>query len=314
MYSVNLSKVSNSRHLIPTCYVNQVFVQFETYAKTVKLEESRTSNFETEKLIHINHPPGLALPLGIKRSSFLPKKSASIKQKKMSNSIKENSSLCQFNSNEIRIVECVSNHLQSLDHKSSLIEYESNIIQCSNANQNQNSKKLKGPNLELVAYQLTQDLGSFFTGRQDWSMYHKELVLQDNVRGVQVVGLEKYLVLVNLLRMLAHIRFVYVRMTLLSLSKHPEESTIRVRWRVVGLGLGRMVLRYFPDKLWEKGNMERMSPSYFDGYSTFYVDSNSKIYQHTVDKVMEDKDKEVVKSVSQRWRELKQRVATQPAL
>jgi hypothetical protein len=74
---------------------------------------------------------------------------------------------------------------------------------------------------------------------------------------VKVFGLEKYMLLVNMLRVLAHIRFVYVRMSLLSVNKDVEEGIIKVRWRVVGLGALRLVLRYFPDRLWEKGNMER---------------------------------------------------------
>ena len=62
---------------------------------------------------------------------------------------------------------------------------------------------------------------------------------------------------INVMRMLAHVRFVYVRMTLLSVSKDEEASTVKVRWNIVGLGMARLVLRYFPDRLWEKGNMER---------------------------------------------------------
>jgi hypothetical protein len=57
-----------------------------------------------------------------------------------------------------------------------------------------------------------------------------------------------------------------------------------------------------------------MSPSYLDGFSTFYVDSNSQIYQHTVDRVMEDKDKEVSKNIIQKLVNLKQRAAAAPAL
>ena len=72
-----------------------------------------------------------------------------------------------------------------------------------------------------------------------------------------MVGLDKYMLLVNVLRLLAHIRFVYVRMSLLSVAKEEDEGIIKVRWSVVGLGMGRLVLRYFPDRLWEKGNMER---------------------------------------------------------
>ena len=74
-----------------------------------------------------------------------------------------------------------------------------------------------------------------------------------------MVGLDKYMLLINTMRVLAHIRFVYVRMSILSLTKEKEEGSIKVRGRVVGLGMGRMVLRYFPDRLWEKGSMERLT-------------------------------------------------------
>jgi len=166
----------------------------------------------------------------------------------------------------------------------------------------------------MVAYQLTQDLSNIFMKSQEWGMYHQEVVLQDNIRGVKVVGLEKYMLLVNMMKLLAHMRFVYVRMHLLSITKEEEEGIIKLRWRVVGLGFLRLVLRYFPDKLWEKGNMERMSPSYIEGYSIFYVDSNSKIYHHTMDRVMEDRDKEIVKPLVQRLLELKKKQEAQPAL
>ena len=58
----------------------------------------------------------------------------------------------------------------------------------------------------------------------------------------------------------------------------------------------------------------RMSPAYLDGFSTFYVDSDSKIYQHTVDRVMEDKEKEVGKTMVQKLIELKQKAAAEPAV
>ena len=75
--------------------------------------------------------------------------------------------------------------------------------------------------------------------------------------GSRLAGLEKYRILINIMRLLAHVRFVYVRMSLLSVSKDEETSTVRIRWNLVGLGMVRLVLRYFPDRLWEKGNMER---------------------------------------------------------
>ena len=74
---------------------------------------------------------------------------------------------------------------------------------------------------------------------------------------MKVVGLEKYRVLVNIVRMVAHIRFLYVKITILSVTKEEEAGTVNIRWRMVGLGMTRMLLRYFPDRLWEKGSMER---------------------------------------------------------
>lgn len=40
-----------------------------------------------------------------------------------------------------------------------------------------------GPDLEKVAYQLTHDIDNFFMQGQDWDLYHKELVFQDNIKG-----------------------------------------------------------------------------------------------------------------------------------
>merc|ERR1719481_1911991 len=170
-----------------------------------------------------------------------------------------------------------------------------------------------GPDLEKIASQLTDDISNFFMKAQNWNMYHKEMVLQDNIRGVKFVGLERYKLLVNILRIIAHMRFLYVKMTILSVTKE-KQGTISVRWRVVGLGLMKMLVRYFPDRLWEKGSMERIAPVYIDGYSTFYVNSESEIYQHTVDKVMKDKDGGVRKSVFQKLSELGSKSGTQPAL
>merc|ERR1719312_2372616 len=110
--------------------------------------------------------------------------------------------------------------------------------------------------------------------------------------------------------MVAHIRFLYVKITILSVTKEEEmfisHLTI-IRWRMVGLGMTRMLLRYFPDRLWQKGSMERIAPTYIDGLSIIYVDSNSKIYQHTMDRVMEDKDKVVKRTMIQKLLELKQK-------
>ena len=41
----------------------------------------------------------------------------------------------------------------------------------------------------MVTYQLTQDLNNIFMKRQEWGMYHKEVVLQDNIRGECLIAI-----------------------------------------------------------------------------------------------------------------------------
>jgi hypothetical protein len=192
------------------------------------------------------------------------------------------------------------------------------LVLCSHleSNQKKDLKKAnpKKPNLDFVSYILTNDLTNIKLQRQDWSIYKRDMVFQ--YKDINIVGLEKYMLFVNLLRMLAHARFVYVRMTLLSVTLDEEESSVQVRWSIIGLGMLEFCLRYFPDRLWEKNSMERLSPSYLGGYSTFYVDSDSKIYRHTVEKVRRGKEKEKVPSMIERIAAIvnRQPVTQQPAM
>lgn len=151
---------------------------------------------------------------------------------------------------------------QKVDSKIStrnLLSNESTLLLCNplEPNQQKNVKKEnpKKPNLDFVSYILSNDLTNIFMQRQDWSIYRRDLVFQ--YKDINIVGLEKYMLFVNLLRMLAHARFVYVRMTLLSVTLDEEESCVQVRWSIIGLGMLEFCLRYFPDRLWEKNSMER---------------------------------------------------------
>jgi len=293
MYSLQWSRLRSSSKLSPKQNINIVCVQYETLAKHQNIEILNCYQFK--KPISSSQTTLHDVPMGSKKTAFM---SRTLQEKHLRK--------------KLPLSNPHLSHPEIYNFEKVLKPVEKIQDNCSG--KDMNSSRKPGANLEMVAYQLTHDLTNIFMQRQDWSIYHKELVLQDNIRGVRLVGLEKYMLLINMLRLLAHIRFVYVRMSLLSLTKEEEEGVIKVRWRVVGLGFGRMLLRYFPDRLWEKGNMERMSPCYLDGYSTFYLDSNSKIYQHTVDRVMEDKEKEVQKTMVQRLLELKQKAETQAAI
>jgi len=297
MYSIRLSNLRSTSTLFPTQNISMICVQFETLAKNQNTEWTKCNLLQEPA--HVKESSRYDLPLGSKKMAF---ESRRPQEKKTFPQLDGLQHL------EMSNMKNILGQVQPIEECCLVDKCTSKDMYTSNKPSN------AGPNLELVAYQLTQDLNNIFMQRQDWTIYHMEMVLQDNIRGVKMVGLDKYMLLINTMRVLAHIRFVYVRMSILSLTKEKEEGIIKVRWRVVGLGMGRMVLRYFPDRLWDKGNMERMSPAYIDGFSKFYVASDSKIYQHTVDRVMEDKEKEEGKTMVQKLLELKQKTAAQPAV
>ena len=153
-----------------------------------------------------------------------------------------------------------SSQCESKSNTKNLLSTTESTLQLCNTlepNQLKNEKKEnpKKPKLDLVSYILTNDLTNIFMQRQDWSLYRRDLVFQ--YKDINIAGLEKYMLFVNLLRMLAHARFVYVRMTLLSVTLDEEGGSVQVRWSIIGLGMLEFCLRYFPDKLWEKNSMER---------------------------------------------------------
>ena len=67
--------------------------------------------------------------------------------------------------------------------------------------------------------------------------------MDDRVRGVQFRGLLFYMKDLNLNKIRAHIKYVYVRPQILSLEKREDDKTIRVDWRYVGLTTLRLAIR-----------------------------------------------------------------------
>lgn len=193
-----------------------------------------------------------------------------------------------------------------------LLQFKSSLPQ----NSDEETTPPKKSNLDEVAYNLSYELQNIFVGQMDWKLYHPNIVFEDRIRGKRIVGLLEYAKFINLVKLIAHIKFVYVRFDILNISKHPEDSTIRIRWRIAGLGTLRMVWRYFPDKLWRRGNMNKKAPTWYDGYSVFHIGPDDMIYKHVADRRMPDQDKEKVgvNPVVEKLKKLKPVQAPTPAI
>jgi len=156
--------------------------------------------------------------------------------------------------------------------------------------------------LEDVASLLALDLANVLLRKITMDLYDVNVVLEDRIRGQSFDGIILYIKNMHILKIVAHIKFAYVRPQILSMTLHTEDNTIKVAWRIVGLGLARMVLRYIPDKLYNRANMDKAAVSWFEGYSTFYVNSNGKIVRHVVDKRTEEENNQTLEDMRNKVR------------
>lgn len=88
-----------------------------------------------------------------------------------------------------------------------------------------------------------------------------------------------------LLRTVGHLKFAYVKFEVLKITKHPEDYTVKVRWRIRGISAMKVMLNFWKFKLWKLKEVFEGQEAWYDGFSTFYVGSNGLIYKHVVDKV-----------------------------
>ena len=157
-----------------------------------------------------------------------------------------------------------------------------------------------------VASRLALDLTNVFLNRLTIDLYHPDIEIEDKIRGQQFKGLIFYIKNMHLLKILAHLKFVYVRPQIVKLTKHSEERRIVVEWRFVGLTMTRMAIRYIPDRLWNRANMDHAAKTWYEGVSTFYLDEDLKIVKHIIEKNdAENKDQtlqEMRASVSQKYK------------
>jgi len=141
---------------------------------------------------------------------------------------------------------------------------------------------------------LSTGLPKLFVQPMDYSIYNPNLIFENNIRGTRTVGIYPYVKQIALLRAVGHLKFAYVQFQVLRITQHPEDGTVRVRWRIAGISGLKVMFMFWKYKLWEYKKVLQDQESWHDGFSTFYVGSDGLIYKHVADKMMPDDDKETV--------------------
>jgi len=145
--------------------------------------------------------------------------------------------------------------------------------------------------LDYVYNKLGENLPILFKDNLDFSLYHPKLVFENNIRGTKTVGLHYFISMISILRLLGHLKYAFVKFDVLKITKHPEDGTIKVRWRIKGISGMKIFVNLWKFKLWNleaaiKENVE----SWHDGFSIFYLGSDGLVHKLTADKMQPDND------------------------
>ena len=183
----------------PKHCIIQLNSSFETYSKTNgNISSIRRRETVNKKAVIPKYVHNFYLPMGAKKGSFkdrnnVKKDCSTTKQYVDFNSSKESMLAVLTFMNQVDSDRVVSKETDNVEVKSSLEsrkklteamnDNNDNILMCNNPKSRDKDKEPKKPNLELISYALTNDLTNIFMKRQDWSMYHKDIVLHDNIRG-----------------------------------------------------------------------------------------------------------------------------------
>lgn len=95
---------------------------------------------------------------------------------------------------------------------------------------------------------------------------------------------------IALLRTVGHFKFAYVKFEILKITRHPNDNTVRVRWRIRGISALKVMLNFWKYKLWAMKEVFENQENWYDGFSTFYVGEDGLVIKHVLDKLIRDED------------------------
>ncbi|XP_042632735.1 uncharacterized protein LOC109057605 [Cyprinus carpio] len=134
--------------------------------------------------------------------------------------------------------------------------------------------------LALMHEKLRVELPSFFVKNHDYSIYSEDVEFINGLLNTKTRGRVVYQLTLTLWRLMCLCFYADAQLEVLKLTKHPEDGSIKARWRVKGLPF-HSILIFFYKK--DKSHLYRT----YDAFSTFYVGSDGRIHKHKVEKVME---------------------------
>lgn len=185
----------------------------------------------------------------------------------------------------------IFNHaLPNTERENILYADVSPSVQNVNETQPSEDRKPSEAQLQSIFDILREDLPLLFVKPMDYRIYTQDLQFVNNIKGTVSTGIAPYMKQIMLLKLVGHLKFAYIKLNILKMTMHPEDSSIKVRWRIVGISGTRVFLTFWRFKAWNVKEQINDSSAWYDGFSTFYINNDGKVFKHVVDKMMPNQD------------------------
>lgn len=79
-------------------------------------------------------------------------------------------------------------------------------------------------------------------------------------------GLEYFMSTISILRLMGHLKYAFVKFDILKITKHPEDGTIKIRWRIKGISGMKVFFKFWKFKLW---NLEQVIKENVESYVNY---------------------------------------------
>ncbi|XP_014442466.1 uncharacterized protein C6orf136 homolog isoform X1 [Tupaia chinensis] len=99
--------------------------------------------------------------------------------------------------------------------------------------------------LAVMYERLRQELPNLFLYSHDYTLYSSDVEFINEILSLRTKGRTWYIVSLTLCRFLAWNYFAQLRLEVLQLTRHPENWTLQARWRLVGLPIHMLFLRFY---------------------------------------------------------------------
>ncbi|CAJ0956058.1 unnamed protein product, partial [Mesorhabditis belari] len=162
--------------------------------------------------------------------------------------------------------------------------------------------------LEHIQTRLIDTTPHFFRQRIDYTFYHRDVVLENQIIGRTIRGRDMMMHHFGFFSVMLKMACPHIEMECVDCHPQIEDGTVRLRWRIKYVSWLRLAF----NPLLFRFNYRLKNLSWYDGYSVLDVDGNGDVYKMTVQKSRRD-ESYLLKGAENLKKTLEKAVVPKPA-